>query len=166
MPPRNKAALMDLVARIVTLYETEKKSFKEIESILREEGLDVSKSSIHRAYKDHVELAADYKKLAVETKELMESLKTNPTTDMMDAVIAIITNRLFQSVRVIESMEFEDPAQLAYTVDKIAKSAEKLNRFRANQLKKTADKLEEEGQKRNIDPEFIKMMKQQIYGIQ
>jgi len=49
MGRRKKAQLYDIIQKIVYLYEKEKRDFKTIESLLRSEGYDISKSSIHRA---------------------------------------------------------------------------------------------------------------------
>jgi len=32
-------------------------------------------------------------------------------------------------------------------------------------MQKAVEKIEEEGKKRNIDPEFIKLVKEEIYGV-
>jgi len=32
-------------------------------------------------------------------------------------------------------------------------------------MQKAIEKIEEEGKKRNIDPEFIKLVKEEIYGV-
>ena len=57
MGRRSKAKMYDLVNRIIYLYEKEKMKIKDIESLLKSEGYDISKSSIHRTIKTNQELA-------------------------------------------------------------------------------------------------------------
>ena len=95
MGRRSKAKLYDLVNRIIYLYEKKNMKIKDIESLLRSEGYDISKSSIHRTIKTHKQLALEYKKIAEETKGLIEALKENPATDIMEAIHTILTNKIF-----------------------------------------------------------------------
>jgi len=165
MPPRQKAELLEIVERVVTLYEKEHKKFTEIEEILQSEGINISKSSIHRAYQTYNAAAEKYKAIAEETKELLNVLKDNPTTDIMEGIHAIMSNHVFEYVRSIQSLDFKDAGELALAINKLAMSSEKLTKFRLDNLKKATEKLEVEGKKRQIDPEFIAMMKKEIYGI-
>ncbi len=164
MPRRSKAKMYDLVNRIIYLYEHKKMSIKEIESLLKSEGYDISKSSIHRTIKTNQELANQYKKIAEETKGLMEALKENPATDLMEAVHTILTNKIFEFVRQIESLAFDDPVELTYAISRLSKSLESLQKYREERLEKAMQNIEKEAQKRNIDPEFIKILKREIYG--
>lgn len=164
MAKRSKAKMYDLVNRIIYLYEKEKMKIKDIESILKSEGYDISKSSIHRTIKTHQQLAIEYKKIAEEAKGLIEALKENPATDLMEAVHTILTNKIFDFVRQIEKIDFDDPVELTQAVSRLSKSLESLQKYREERLEKAMQKIEEEATKRNIDPEFMEMLKREIYG--
>ena len=164
MGRRSKAKMYDLVNRIIFLYENEKLNIKEIESLLRSEGYDISKSSIHRTIKTHQELALEYKKIAEETKGLIEALKENPATDLMEAVHTILTNKIFEFVRQIETIDFDDPVELTQAVSRLSKSLESLQKYREERLQKAMENIEKEAQKRNIDPEFLQILRKEIYG--
>jgi hypothetical protein len=166
MGRRKKADLLDLVEKIVHLYEDEKMTFSEIEERLNSEGVDIGRSAIHKAYRDYHSMAEEYKKLSEETKGLLDTLKENPTTDMMEGIHALMVNHLFEFIRNIDHLDFEEPGDLILSINRLSRTSEKLTKFRIERLKETAEKIENEGLKRNIDPEFLKLMKQEIYGIQ
>ncbi len=163
MPRRKKAQLYDLINRIVYLYETEKKSFKEIESILKAEGYDISKSSIHRAYRTYIEAAEDYKKIYEETKALIETLKENPATDIIESISVILANRIFKFVKDINSMDFDDPHELISSVQKLAKTISDLQKIREEREKKALEVLEKGAQEGKVDAEIIQKIRE-IYG--
>jgi len=163
MAQRSKAKMYDLVNRIIYLYEKEKMKIKDIESLLRSEGYDISKSSIHRTIKSHQELAEEYKKIAEETKSLVEELKKVPASYMMEATLTILANKIFQFVRQIEKLEFDEPDKLVQAMNRLASSIEKMQRYR-EELEAKMKVIEAEATKRNIDPEFMEMLKREIYG--
>jgi len=163
MPRRKKAQLYDLINRIVYLYETEKKSFKEIESILRAEGYDISKSAIHRAYKSYAETAEEFKKIYEETKALIDTLKENPATDVMEGIATILANRLFKFVKDIEAMDFETPEELILSVQRLSKTLSDLQKVREEREKKALEVLEKGAEEGKVDEEIIQKIRE-IYG--
>ncbi|MEO2083420.1 MAG: phage protein Gp27 family protein [Desulfurobacteriaceae bacterium] len=165
MPRRKKATLQDIVARIVHLYEQEKKSFKEIESILRAEGYDISKSSIHRAYRDYKEFAKRYNEWWDKIEAVVKMTQDKPTTFMLSAVVSTLTQHVMDFVKDINYLEFDDPSDLIRAVKQLTDMAKSLEEYIGEKLRKAVEKIEEEGKKKNIDPEFLKLVKEEIYGI-
>jgi len=163
MPRRKKAQLYDLIARIVHYYENEGKSFKEIESILRAEGYDISKSAIHRAYKSYAETAEEFKKIYEETKALIDTLKENPATDVVEAIATILANRVFKFVKDIEAMDFETPEELILAVQRLSKTLSDLQKIREEREKKALEVLEKGAQEGKVDEEIVKKIRE-IYG--
>ena len=163
MPRRKKAQLYDIITRIVYLYEREKKSFKEIESILKTEGYDISKSAIHRAYKSYVQAAEEFKKIYEETKALIDTLKENPATDVMESIAVILANRLFKFVKDIEAMDFETPEELISAVQKLAKTLTDLQKVREERERKALEVLEKGYKEGKVDEEIIRKIRE-IYG--
>jgi histone H3/H4 len=163
MSRRKKAQLYDLINRIVYLYETEKKGFREIESILRAEGYDISKSAIHRAYKSYAESAEEFKKIYEETKALIDTLKENPATDVVEGIATILANRLFKFVKDIESMDFETPEELILSVQRLAKTLSDLQKVREEREKKALEVLEKGVEEGKVDEEIVQKIRQ-IYG--
>lgn len=160
MPRRKKAELYDLVQRIIHMHEVEKKDFKTIASILRAEGYDISKSAVHRAYRSYAEAAEEFKKIYEETKALIETLKDNPSTDVIEGTIAIVANRIFTFVKDIEAIDFTDPHELVSAIQKLANSAEKLQRYREERLKEI---IKEAKKPETTKEELIKRL-EELYG--
>jgi hypothetical protein len=160
---RSKAKLYDLVERIIYLYENEKMTIRDIEALLRSEGYDISKSSIHRTIKSYTELAEEYKRTAEETKALIEALRNQPASYQMEAILTMLVSKVFNFVRSIEELEFEDPHELVLALNRLASSVEKMQRYR-EELEAKMAKVELEAKKRNIDKEFIEYVRKEIFG--
>jgi len=163
MPRRSKATLNDLITRIVHLYEREKLTFRQIESVLKAEGYAISKSAIHRAYKTYAQAAEDYRKIYEETKALIDTLKENPATDVIESISVILANRLFKFVKDIEAMDFDDPQELISSVQKLAKTVSDLQKVREEREKKTLEVLEKGAEEGKVDEEIIQKIRE-IYG--
>jgi hypothetical protein len=165
MPKRKKAELYDIIQRIVYLYEEEKKDFRTIASLLRSEGYDISRSTIHRAYRDYKELAKRYNEWWDKIKILVEQTQNKPTSFMLSALVSILTQHVLEFVKDIEFMEFEEPGELIKAVKELTQMTKSLEEYISAKLQKAVEKIEEEGKKRNIDPEFLKLVKEEIYGV-
>ena len=165
MPRRKKATLQDLITRIVHLYEDDKKTFKEIEAILRAEGYNISKSAIHRAYRDYKEFAQKYNEWWDKIETVVKMTQDKPTTFMLSAVVSTLTQHVMDFVKDIDFMEFEDPGDLIRAVKQLTEMAKSLEEYIGEKLKKAVEKIEEEGKKKKIPPEFLEMIKREIYGL-
>ena len=165
MPRRKKATLQDLITRIVHLYEDDKKTFKEIEAILRAEGYNISKSAIHRAYRDYKEFAQKYNEWWDKIETVVKMTQDKPTTFMLSAVVSTLTQHVMDFVKDIDFMEFEDPGDLIRAVKQLTDMAKSLEEYIGEKLKKAVEKIEEEGKKKKIPPEFLEMIKREIYGL-
>jgi len=165
MAKRKKAELYDIIQRIVYLYEEEKKDFRTIASILRAEGYDISRSAIHRAYRDYKELAKAYNEWWDKIEILVKQTQDKPTSFMLSALVSILTQHVLDFVKDINFIEFEEPGELIKAVKDLAQMSKSLEEYISAKLQKAVEKIEEEGKKRNIDPEFIKFVKEEIYGV-
>jgi len=165
MPKRKKAELYDLIQRIVYLYEEEKKDFRTIASILRAEGYDISRSTIHRAYRDYKELAKAYNEWWDKIEVLVKQTQDKPTSFMLSALVSILTQHVLDFVKDINFMEFEEPSELIKAVKDLTQMSKSLEEYISAKLQKAVEKIEEEGKKRNIDPEFLRLIKEEIYGV-
>lgn len=163
MPKRKKAQLYDIITRIVFLYEREGKNFREIESILRSEGYYISKSAIHRAYRSYAKTAEEFKKIYEETKALIETLKNNPATDVMESIAVILANRLFKFVRDIQAIEFETPEELISSVQKLAKTLNDLQKVREERDKKILQILEKGAEDGKVKEDILNKIRE-LYG--
>ncbi len=160
MGRRSKADLYNLIDRIVYMYHEEKKDIRTIANILKAEGYKISKSSIHRTLKSYAEAAEEYKKIYEEAKVLVETLKDNPASDVMEGITKILANRLFKFVKDIEAFEFDDPHELIHSVQRLAQAIEKLEKYRAEKIKQ----IIETAKKETTSKEDIIKLLQEVYG--
>lgn len=120
MARRSKADLMGIIERIVEMYEVEKMSIQEIEDILREEGYDISREAIRRSLKTSKSVAAQYTKAAAEARVLIDTVRDNPNTDVVEITTSLLTKQVFDFVQSIDSLTFEDPNDLIVAVNRLA----------------------------------------------
>ena len=121
MPPRPKIELYDLLEEVVRLYDKEKLSIREIEARLKEQGYNISRSSIHRSLKSYREVTKQYKQSLDEAKLLIETVKNNPNTDVLETTTSLLAHRLFEFAKGLDEIDFDDPAKFADVVAKMAK---------------------------------------------
>ncbi|WP_028844718.1 phage protein Gp27 family protein [Thermodesulfovibrio thiophilus] len=164
MPRRKKAELLDLINYIIQLYEREKLGFRDIEARLKAEGYDIGRSSIHRAYKDYRKAAEEYNKKFDEINALLTTLKDRPTTDMLEAVTAIIAKHVTDFVKDIESIEFEDTEALVRVTRALSQMADRLQSLREERISKAMQEIEKEAKLKGIDQEFIRYVRKEIFG--
>ena len=68
-------------------------------------------------------------------------------------------------VKDINFMEFEEPSELIKAVKDLTQMSKSLEEYISAKLQKAVEKIEEEGKRRNIDPEFLRLIKEEIYGV-
>ena len=130
MGRKSKAELLNLIERIMKLSTEEHKTYEEIESILNAEGIAISKSAIGRSLKSSREAAADFSIASAEAKVLIDTVRDNPGTDVMEATMALLARRLFESSKNIDFMEFTDPSKMIEAVHKLAQGTAQFSKLR------------------------------------
>lgn len=160
----NKVNLYGLIEDIISFYEEDNLSFNEIEEKLRKQGYDISKSSIHKAYKTYKDAAKAYSQKFDEIQLLLSSLKDKPTTEMMEAVNAIIARHVLDFVKDIDTIEFDNAEDLTKVAKTISDMSDKLQKIREEKLKKAVENIEEQAKKQGIDKEFVNYVRKEIYG--
>ncbi len=160
MGRRAKADLYNLIDRIIHMYHEEKKDIRTIASILKAEGYDISKSSIHRTLKNYADAAKEFQEIYEETRALIETLKEKPASDVVEGLMKIVVNRVFRFAKDIESMEFDDAYEFISAVEKLAKTIEKLEKYKTEKTKQILEKAEKESLSKE---ELLKMLRE-VYG--
>ena len=162
MARRSKADLLDIIQYIIHLYHKEKRTIREIEAILKSEGYNISKSAIHRTLKSYADTAKELMEIQSEVKAVLEAAKENPATDSLEVITNIIAARLLRFVKDIEALEFDDPAELIASLHKLSVSAEKLQRYREERLKKAMQEVEK-SEKQNWNKEEVLKLLREVY---
>lgn len=130
MGRRSKVDLYGLVDRVVDLYHNQKKTQKEIEKILREEGYDISRESIRVSLKNSAEVAEHYLRAVEESKALVQAIKENPNTDMVEAVSALMTRQIFEFMKSVDELQFEDSEALARAINNMASAQVRISKYK------------------------------------
>ena len=130
MGRRSKVDLYGLVDRVVDLYHNQKKTQKEIEKILRDEGYDISRESIRVSLKNYAEVAENYLRAVEESKALVQAIKDNPNTDMVEAVSALMTRQIFEFMKSVDGLQFEDSEALARAINNMASAQVRISKYK------------------------------------
>lgn len=129
MSRRSKVELYGLVERVVKLWE-EGKTLQEIEQILRSEGYDISREAIRRKLKSVREVAEVYRRSVEEAKVLLEEVRNNPNTDVVEVVTSLLAHHLMNFTKEIENIEFDDPMKFIEAVRKLSDAQVRVARLR------------------------------------
>jgi len=130
MGRKNKVELFGLVERVIQLYDNEQKTLEDIETILREEGYDLSRESIRRSLKSSREVAEQYKRAVEESKVIIETVRNNPNTDVIETITSMLAGQLFEYIKSVDSLQFKDPKDMVVAIKDLANSQVKISQFR------------------------------------
>ncbi len=130
MGRRAKSELLDLTERIISLYTRDHKTIQQIEDILREEGIDISREAIRRSVKSSKEVAHQFQQSITESKILLDTVRENPNTDVIEATVTLLSRRLFEYIKSVDDIDFKDPAELAAAINRMAQSQTQIAKLR------------------------------------
>lgn len=126
MGRRSKADLLDIVDRILELYNRDKLTIEEIAEKLQGEGFDISREAVRRSLKSSKELATDLQKTIDEAKVMIDTVRANPNTDIAEAVVTRFAGLLLRESQNIDALEFEDPGKAVLAAGRLAVAQTKL----------------------------------------
>jgi hypothetical protein len=126
MGRRSKADLYDLVDRILELYTKDKLNIREIEAKLQGEGYEISREAIRRSLKSSKEIAADLQATIAEARVMIDTVRANPNTDVVEAVVTRLGGLLLKESQYIDALEFEDPGEAVLAAGRLANAQAKL----------------------------------------
>lgn len=125
MGRKSKAELLGLVERITRLYK-KGTTCKQIEAILREDGIDISREAVRRTVKTAAEAAKDYNLAYEEAKAITEAIKNNPGTEVIEAINAVIATKFLSEIKNIDGIELKSVNDISKLVTAVANSQTKL----------------------------------------
>lgn len=130
MGRKGKAELLNMVERILKLSTVEHLTYEEIANLLQTEGIAISRSAIARTVKSSREAAADFTAAAAEAKVLIDSVRDNPGTDIAEAALALMTRKIYEASRDVDSLEWTDPNKMVEATARIAQATASITRVR------------------------------------
>lgn len=127
---RSKIELQGLVERVLHMYSTEKLSLNEITAILKTEGFDISRAGIHRSIKSAQQSADDLSRAAAEAQVLLDRVRDNPGTDLMEVALQLLASKMMATVQNVDSLDFDDPGDLIESLSSLARAQTAVGRLR------------------------------------
>ena len=104
---------------------------------LKQNGLKitVSREAIRRAVRSYEEEIADIRKGMESARAMAEIFKDQPGTEMSEAMLMQLAQLITKEIRNIESLNFEDPAEMIHAAAKLTTAQAKLAQFRTQAVK-------------------------------
>lgn len=118
---RTKVELLGLLERVVKMYNEDHMTIEDIEEALRGEGYDISRESIRKTVKKNRTIARELEKARTETEALINTIRSNPATDVNEATADFLIAKVFDFTKQIDAVDFKDLPELADFVRKITK---------------------------------------------
>lgn len=130
MGRRGKTESLGTGERILHLYNVEHRTIEEIAAIFEAEEIPQGRESIRRFVRSSKEAAADFQAAVAEAKILIDTVRENPNTDVIEATTALLSRKLFEHTKSIEDLGEMDITELSNAISKTAIAQEKLSRLR------------------------------------
>ncbi len=131
---------------------------------LQENGykITISREAIRRAVRSYEDEIADARRAIEVSKEIALIFKDHSGTEQSEAMLMYISQLITKDIRTIESISFEDPAEMINSVAKLTTAQAKLSQYRTQAMKaldKAKDKIKAELQSTiTRDPELLERL--------
>jgi len=141
------------------VYVTEK-----VNDYLKENGLKltVSREAVRHAVRKYEDEIADVRKSIEISKSMAEVFKDHPGTEQSEAMLMYLAQLVTKEMRSIESINFEDPAEMIQATAKLTLAQAKLSQYRTQAVKaldKAKDKIKAELQNAiKHDPDLLERL--------
>jgi len=148
MGQKSKADQYGLKELIAEKWDGGKKTIvyvtEEVNDYLKQNGykITVSREAIRRAVRSYEDEIADVRKGVEMSKAMAEVFKDHPGTEQSEAMLMCLAGLITKELRNIESINFEDPAEMIHAAAKLTTAQAKLSQYRT-QAVKALDKAKE-----------------------
>jgi len=141
MGQKSKANQYGLKELIAEKWDGGKKTIvyvtDEVNEWLKENGykITVSREAIRRAVRSYEDEIADVRKGVEMSKAMAEVFKDHPGTEQSEAMLMCLAGLITKEMRSIESISFEDPAEMIHATAKLTMAQAKLSQYRTQAVK-------------------------------
>jgi uncharacterized protein YhaN len=148
MGQKSKADQYGLKELIAEKWDGGKKTIvyvtEEVNDWLLQNGfkITVSREAVRHAIRNYEDEIADVRKGVEISKSMAEVFKDHPGTEQSEAMLMYLSQLVTKELRQIESIDFEDPAEMILAASKLATAQAKLSQYRT-QAVKALDKAKE-----------------------
>jgi len=174
MPSRSKITKLpdsvkkELDKRLITGSFSD---YRALSEWLREQGFEISRAAVHRYGQAFEERLAAIKIASEQARAVSEAVGDNEGV-MSDALISLVQEKAFD---VLVNLQTSDPVAFAKIFPKMGIMVAKLSKASVDQkkwmaeVKKKAEKavenIEEKLKSQKLDPEALRVVREEIYGI-
>ena len=168
MGQKSKADQYGLKELIAEKWDGGKKTIvyvtEEVNDWLKQNGykITVSREAIRRAVRNYEDEIADVRKGVEISKQMAEVFKDHPGTEMSEAMLMYLSQLITKELRNIESINFEDPAEMIHATAKLTMAQAKLSQYRTQAVKaldRAKSQIKDELQKAiQHDPELLERL--------
>jgi len=165
---KSKAAQYGLKELIAEKWDGGKKTIvyvtEEVNQWLKENGykITVSREAVRHAVRKYEDEIADVRKSIEISKSMAEVFKDHPGTEQSEAMLMYLAQLVTKEMRNIESINFEDPAEMIQATAKLTLAQAKLSQYRTQAVKaldKAKDKIKAELQNAiKHDPDLLERL--------
>ncbi|MCG7551353.1 phage protein Gp27 family protein [Pseudoalteromonas sp. Of7M-16] len=163
MPPRPKLEMLGILERVIKMYAEDKMEIRAIETILKAEGYDVSKSAIQRSLKSYEEVAAQHRQVLDEAKLLMDTVKNTPNTDIFESVHSIMAGKMLGFAKSLDELDFSNPEKFIASLADLSRAQVNIGRLRMEYEKGFAAAkkqfLRELAEELKTEPDLLKKLR-------
>lgn len=168
MGAKSKAVEYGLKELIAEKWDGGKKTIvyvtEEVNEWLKQNGykITVSREAVRHAIRNYEDEIADVRKGVEISKQMAEVFKDHPGTEQSEAMLMYLSQLITKELRNIESINFEDPAEMIHATAKLTMAHAKLSQYRT-QAVKALDKAKEQikaelRQALQRDPELLERL--------
>lgn len=163
----SKVELLPEAIRIELEQRLERQGFSGYQQLadwLKEQGYEISKSSVHRfgqKFEDKVQLL----RLATRQAQEMKQVFADDEAAVSEASLQLNQSLLFQlQLEKGEELTPKELALISRAVVETSRGTVAVKRYQ-QEVKDKLIKLEREAPKRNLDPETLRIVREEIYGL-
>jgi hypothetical protein len=168
MGQKSKAAQYGLKEIIAEKYDGGKKTIvwvtEEVNNWLLQNGykITVSREAIRRTIRSYEDEIADVRKGVEISKAMAEVFKDHHGTEQSEAMLMYLSQLITKELRNIESINFDDPAEMISATAKLTMAQAKLSQYRTQAIKaldKAKEKIKAELQSAiTRDPDLLERL--------
>jgi hypothetical protein len=136
---------------------------------LAEVGYGISKSALHRYGQSFLKKYEAIKLARDQARAIVEDNPGMPATQLAEASNEMALQLIMEELMNIESLQGEEPVQLMKALALLQKSSAQIQRVKMDyqrKVERAARNIEEKlERKKGLDPETLRVIKEEIYGI-
>lgn len=132
MGRRSVAETLGLVEKIIELYEKKHMTHEEIARYIQEnEGVELSREAVRRAYNKADAKAAKYKLAAESARSIIEAAK-GTNTELAEAANSLVSTMFYERILQMDGLEFKNDQEFFKALAPVMNNQAKLAQARLN----------------------------------